>query len=443
MLETEDLSVPDYTPASPDGGAARLDADTPTQNDLDAIDAGLDAALQADEDPAFTRNIGDQGSGDDLQRNPDGTFAKAAEKQEAAPEPAAPAAAEDQKQAPAQEQQDPDIDPEIAAIQMPPNMSEKQQSNWRKLTSKLTESASQAKRYAAEVEELKRRVADQEKSQKLPEDYEELRRFRATFDLKNDPEFKAKYDGQINSLSESIYGLLKKHKAPDEIIKSIQEKGGPHKIPKAWWKSTIIDRLASTDDGFVDAQRINNALAGIEDAEAARESELEKSTTHQEEWLNERKKEAVQRIERDTEAINKYVDNITKDQPWARYQQVPEGATPEQIRKIQAHNARVDDLSNKFMSAMNATSAEERAAVGTAAVMSHVLVEQLRAEQATRSQIQKELEALRKENSALKQSGRVPKPTVQGQSAPKSSLSDRIKMNSSEAIDLGLDEAGA
>lgn len=434
--ETDDLTVPEYNAANPDGGAERLDADTPTQTDLDAIDAGLDAAGQTNEDPAFTRNVSES-DGQGAARNPDGTFAKVEEKpqetQAAQPDPNAAQA----------QQADPDLDPEIAAIQMPPNMSEKQQSNWRKLTSKLTESASTAKRYAAELEELKRRIAEQENSKQLPEDYEELKRFRSIFDLKNDPAFKSRHEEPIKNFSESIYDILKKNKAPEEIIKAIQDRGGPHKIEKAWWRKNIIERLESTDDGYVDAERLKKALVGLEDAEIAREKELEASSTKQQEWMQQRQQEAIQRITKDTEAINKYLENVTKEHAWARYQQAPPNATPEQLQKIQAHNARVDDLSAKFNSALNATVPEERAAVATAAVMSHLLVEQLRGEQASRTQLQKELDALRKENSLLKQSGKMPKSNVQGQQAPKSSLSERIKMDSSTAIDLGLEEAGA
>lgn len=432
MSIDDELSVPEYTPANPDGGAERLDADLPTQSDLDAIDAGLDAASEpVSDDTSFKRNVPEP---EEAGRNPDGTFAKQDK-------------AENPEQAPVENkqegQQDPEIDPEIAAIQMPPNMSEKQVSNWRKLTSKLTESASQAKKYAAEVEELKRRIEESEKAPKLPEDYDELKRFRSIFDLKNDPEFKARHDAPIRDLSENIYDLLKKHKAPDDIIKAIQDRGGPHKVEKAWWRKNIIDKLESTDDGYVDADRIRKALAGLEDAESAREKELSLSSTKQEEWMQQRQQEAIQRMTRDTEAINKYLENVTKEHAWARYQQVPSNATPDQIQKIQAHNARVDDLSSKFNSALNATMPEERAAVATAAVMSHLLVEQLRGEQTSKAQLQKELEALKKENSLLKQSGRMPKSSVQGQTAQKSTLSDRIKMDSSLAIDLGLEEAGS
>ena len=82
-------------------------------------------------------------------------------------------------------------------------------------------------------------------------------------------------------------------------------------------------------------------------------------------------------------------------------------------------------------------------AVAAAATLSHVITQQLRVEQQQREQMQAQIEKLMKENSALKSSGRIPKSTVSNQSSPKSSTSDRIKMSASDAIDLGLEEAGA
>lgn len=422
MPDTDDMTVPEPNVANYDGGAEKLDADKPTQNDLDMIDAALDAEERAAEGTeseggdAYSREVA-PAKQEPANRNPDGTFAS-------------------------NDQQQQDIDPEIAAIQMPPNMSEKQQSNWRKLTSKLTESASQAKQYAAEVELLRQRIAEQQQTQQLPEDYNELRQFRAIFDLKNDPGFKQKYDQPISNISEGIYGILRKHKASDEVIKSIQDAGGPGKVSPAWWKRNIIDKLAATDD-FVDARRLEGAIASIQDFETARERDLQMATQHQETWMQQRQQEYEQAAERDSNTINDYVEQITKEHPWARYQEIPKGATQEQIAQIEKHNAFVEDLSEKFVSALNPKSAQEKAAIASAAALSHVLVTQLRTEQSMRAEMFKKLDLLQKENSALKRSGKMPKSSVQGQSAPRSSLSDRIKMNSSDAIDIGLDEAGA
>lgn len=413
--DLDNESVPESTVANADGGAAKLDADPISQDISDQIDSALDAAegidspAQEESSEKYTREV-------------------------------APPAAEEPKEEVYQPKVE--IDPEIAAIQMPPNMSEKQQSNWRK----LTESASIAKKQAAEAEILRQRLAELEskqQEQKLPEDYDELRRFRSVFDMKNDPGFKEKYDKPLNQAAESIYGLLKKHKASDEVIKSIQDAGGPGKVSKGWWKQNAIDRLYATEDGFTDARRLENALVQIDDIESAREADLESATSNQEKWMQERQAEREQQYQQQSKSIGEYVENITKDRPQFRFQEVPEGATQAQIEKIQKHNAGVADLQAKFNSALYPNTPQEKAAVAAAATLSHVITQQLRAEQQSKAQLQAQLDKLTKENNALKSSGKIPKSTVSGQSSPKSSTSDRIKMNASDAIDLGLEEAGA
>lgn len=415
--DLDNESVPESTVANADGGAAKLDADPISQDLSDQIDSALDAA-EGIESP------------EPAQEEPSDKYTREV----------APPAAEEPKEEVYQPKVE--IDPEIAAIQMPPNMSEKQQSNWRK----LTESASIAKKQAAEAEILRQRLAELEakkQEQQIPPDYEELRRFRSVFDMKNDPAFKEKYDTPLNQASESIYSLLKKHKASDEVIKSIQDAGGPGKVSKAWWKQNAIDRLYATEDGFTDARRLENALVQIDDIEAARNADLESATSNQEKWMQEREAEREQRAAEESKLVNEYIDSITKDKPTFRFKEIPEGASQDQIEKIQAHNAGVADLQGKFQSALNPTNAKERAAVAAAATLSHVITQQLRIEQQAKAQMQAQIEKLMKENSALKASGRMPKSTVSTQTAPKSSTSDRIKMNASDAIDLGLEEAGA
>jgi hypothetical protein len=318
-------------------------------------------------------------------------------------------------------------------------MSEKQVSNWEK----LRKTATQYKKQAAEVEILRQKLAEAQTQQpQLPPDYEELRRFRTTFDLRSDPAFQAKYDKPIKDATESIYNLLKKHRAGDEVIKSIQEAGGPAKVSKSWWKKNAIDKLYQTEDGFTDARRLENALVQIDDTEAARQSDIEQSSLNQEEWVQQREAERQKSYEQESQHITSYMEDVTKNVPWARFQPIPPGATHEQADRVQRHNAGVQDLHDKFSSALYPQTPTERASVAAAATLSHVVTNQLRFEQGEKAKIQAELGKLQKELAALKSSGRMPKQSISGQPSKTSNLSDRLKMNSSAAIDMGLDEAG-
>lgn len=327
-----------------------------------------------------------------------------------------------------------EIDPEIAAIEQPRNLSEKNQSNWRK----LQETASTYKKQAEEAEALRQRIAQLEQAPaQTPQDYEELKKFRQIFDIKNDPEFQSKYSQPIETAKNNVYGILRKHGASDEVIASIEKAGGPDKINDEFWKNPAFGNLP-----FTDAEKLKRNLVDVADLREKQEQEIQYAAENADKILQEREQEKGQWYEKTVAEIDQELDNITKELPWARYAEAPANATPEQIQQVQAHNARVAELATKFEAALWPTTAKDRTNVAAAAVFSHVLSEQLRTEQTQKSALLEQVKKLTAENNALKSSSKMPKQTISNQSVNKpSSISDRIKMNAADAIDLGLDEA--
>jgi hypothetical protein len=333
-----------------------------------------------------------------------------------------------------QQEQRADIDPEIAAIEQPRNLSEKNQSNWRK----LQETASSYKKQAEEAEALRQKLQDfEQRPQAVPQDYEELKRFRQIFDIKNDPEFQSKYSRPIESAKQNIYGILRKHGASEDVITSIEKSGGPDKINDAFWKNPAFDNIP-----FTDVEKLKRNLVDVSDLRDKQDSEIQYAAENADKILQEREMEKGQWYEKTVTEIDQEIDTLTKELPWARYAEVPQGATPDQIQQIQNHNSRVSDLAGKFESALWPTTSKDRANVAAAAVFSHVLSDQLRTEQAQKSALLDQVKKLTAENNSLKSSSKLPKQSISTQSANKTnSMSDRIKMNASDAIDLGLDEA--
>jgi len=419
----EENYVPETNAVNRDGGAAKLDADPINQSSSDAFDSLLDsiesgADTTQDNSNQYTRNVQqdsstqqgfrDQNSGTNSRTAPD------------------------------------ELDPEIAAIQPPQGMSEKQMGNWESMRKSLSD----YKKQAAETSILKQRLEDlqtqaaQMQQPQLPPDYQEWRQRAAILDIQNDPSFRAKYDAPINESKGTIYSLLRKYDVPEESIKAIEEKGGPTKITEAWWKTQIIDKLQGLGK-FTDARRIENAMAQIEDVEAARDGELKQAKENSEQWLHQKEYEKYESAVRDWEDEQSYIEELTQNTPF-RFQEVPPSATPEQVQKIESHNATMQDLAGKYDSAKNARTPKEKAAVYAAAVYSHVLTRQLQFEQTARKQDADTIKKLMSENSALKGAGRAPRSNVNNSNArPSNNLSDRIKMSAGDAIDAGLDEAGA
>ena len=329
-----------------------------------------------------------------------------------------------------------EIDPEIAAIEQPRNLSESNQSNWKK----LQETASRFKKEAAEAEALRQRLVElEQRPSQAPADYDELKKFKQIFDLKNDPEFHTKYEAPLKEATESIYSILKKNGASEETIASIQKVGGPEKVSETWWKQNVIDKLSLTD-----AEKLKRNLVDVVDLNEKKEKEIIETANNAEKILEERKTEKLRWYQNEHTEINKEVEEITKEAPWARFREVPQNATPEQIEEVQKHNASVQDLAQKFNYALWPKNAAERTRVAAAAVLSHKLTEQLRLEQQMRNGLQTQLKKLEQENSQLKQAGRAPKASANVTSSKNTfNTSDRWKLNAGDAIDLGLDEAGA
>lgn len=327
---------------------------------------------------------------------------------------------------------EPELDPEIAAIERPRNLSEKNQSNWRK----LQETASNYKKQADEAAQLRQKLEEAQQQVKTPDDYEELRRFRAIFDIQNDPEFRSKFEKPISDAKENIYRILKANGASEEVIKSIEEAGGPDKIDSKWWKANAIDRLPLTE-----AERLKRNLVDVVELKEKQQFEIENATKNADQYYQQKAQQNEEWYHNTTNEIDTYMDQVTKDLPWARFKEPPSNATPDQIREVEQHNAAVGSLAEKFNSALWPTSAQDRANVAAAAVFSHVLTEQLRVEQASKVKMSEQLKKLTEENNRLKSAGKLPRQNVSAPNRVSNSLGDRLKMSSADAIDAGLDEA--
>ena len=425
-MEDTENTVPEITAANPDGGAENLNADPISPATHESIDSLLDEA---------ERETGVEPTNEPTQTHEDNSTLEELgnEPVQAPVEPSGEPVA--QPEAPAQPSQpEVQIDPEILAIEHPRNLSEKNQNNWRK----LQETASLYKSQAAEAEVLRQRLAEAEqRPTQTPADYEELKKFKQIFDIKNDPEFQSKYSQPIESAKQNIYNTMKKHGATDDVIASIEKAGGPDKIDDGWWRQTI-DKLP-----MIDQEKIKRGLGDVSDLKEKQDGEIKYAAEHGEEILAKRQNESKEWYQKETTEIDNYVDNITKEVPWARYKQFTGNETMEQVEQIKSHNNIVADLHQKFNSALWPQTAGERAAVAEAAVLSHQLTGQLRAEQESKAQLQAELARLSDENSRIKASGKMPKSSISTPASVKNNdMNSRIKMNASDAIDLGLDEAG-
>ena len=399
----------------------------------DATDAQIDDALDAA--LAETGELGDSGIQNEEPVIEPGETTQEEPQVPAEQQPQATPAEQIEK--PAEQTPQVEIDPEISAIEQPRNLSEKNQSNWRK----LQETASNYKRQAQEAEALRSKLQEYEAKPPLPQDYEDLRKFRAIFDIQSDPDFQDKYDKPISQAKEQIYSILKKHQAPDDLIQKIEAQGGPDKVNQEWWVNNVINKLPLTD-----AEKLKRGLVDVSDLQERRIAEVQKSAANAEQYDQQKNEAAVEWFSNQENEIFQYVQNKIAEHKadWAIKKEIPKDATPEQIKTIEAHNEMAGNVENLFVTALWPKTSQERADVAAAAAMSHLLSTQLMAEQTTRQKMQQQLKHLTEENTRLKGAGKMPKQNLATASSNKpTSANDRLKMSSLDAIDLGLEEAGA
>lgn len=408
--------VPESTVASVGGGAERLDSDGVSASDSALIDSMLDTAEAA--------------------LNP------VAEVKPAEAAPAPEAQFERQVETPPVETPptptviEPifNLDPSISEIESPRNLSEKNQSNWRKLQEVGNTAISKVRELEQQLQQL------QQSKPQTPADYEELRQFRAVHDIKNDPDFKSRYDVPITNAADSIYGILKKNGAPDSLIESMKAGGGPEKVPESWWQKEAIAKLP-----FLDAEKLKAGLLQVSDLREKQQKEIEDTGKNAEKFYAQKEEKTKQWFQEETQTVRQTLDEITKELPWARFQKEPENGTPEQIEKVKQHNAAVTELHRKFESALWPQTAQQRTAIAAAATFSHVLTEKVKGDQVIIANLQAENKKIADELSKLKSAGRAPKSNLSASSVSSKSPNtsgSRVNMNPSDAFDLGIEEAG-
>ena len=444
MQENENI-VQEPTAASGSYGAPSLDPDRLTDDVHASIDAALDQAeVETQPEQQLIRHSESYNENNYERITENNNSGNSSIPQESTPEPSQQAsftpvqdpiqdqsgnlAGDSLRQTEAKQIQ---IDPEILSIEQPRNLSEKNQNNWRKLQETATT-------YKQEAETLKQQL-QQSAQQAIPPDYEELKTFRKIFDIKNDPEFQSKYAQPIKEANESIVSILKQNGATDELIAGIEQAGGIEKVDKSWFAENILNKLP-----FDDKKMMEDNYVALKKLKQQQEGEIKNAAENGEKILAEKEEQAKGWYQNETTAIRDYVEEITKQAPWARYQEIPNDATQEQIERIQQHNQNVQKLEQKFNSALWPQNAQQRASITAAAVLSDKLTGDVQSMESKIASLDAQLKKVTEENNRLKGASRMPKQNVQTPNKAKNySVNDRIKMNASDAIDLGLDEAGS
>jgi hypothetical protein len=269
--------------------------------------------------------------------------------------------------------------------------------------------------------------------QDIARELEELRTFRRVFDTENDPEFRKQYEEKISSLDNDVLSILLKNGLPEETAKQIKQVG-IDKISPKWWEEAVLSKLS-----FVDRERIQKRLAERADTLEQRHKEIEKFQQDREVFVQRAQQERVEQFNKTEEAIYDHVDRLTENVPWARYQDIPDNATPEQAKQIEAHNGAVEELERQFVQALFPATPQARAEVAAAAVASTKLASSVQDLSTRLTDANTRADKLQKELEAIRAAGRPPSARQTGTRAPAASeRPDPLKMSDEDAIEQGL-----
>jgi len=417
-------------PVTSEGVPQELDlghVEPPTQDNMNSLDEAMRAAgiLDPGEEmpetsaaPLSDEKPADQPPADEPPVDEKPADEKPAE--EKAPEPSPEDVARELEQI--------DLD----AIQPPADISPRNLVNF----DKLRDVARHFKAQASRAAEMEQQLAEVQKNQaQLPEEVlnelTELRLMRKLWDTENDPEFKRQFDEQIGNIDNDVLAILRKNGLPEDTEKQLRQLGLDKVSPK-WWEDSVLNKLS-----FVDQERVRKRLADRADLSENRSKTIEKFQADREAYGQYLQNQQEQQQYQAEQQIFTHVDQMTEKVPWARYQEIPPGAKPDEAKRITEHNKTVEELETRFREALYPQTPQARAEVAAAAVASVKLAESV-TDLGSRLQAANErAEKAEKALEAVRAAGKAPS-ARQGGRKPATESADPNKLSDEDAIEVGL-----
>lgn len=231
---------------------------------------------------------------------------------------------------------------DLDAVVPPANLSQKNIVNFERLREVAKHHQAAANDYRTKFEQIQEQLKSVDG--KLPAEVEselkELRDFRKVFDIQNDAEFKSKYDSSIESNSNEMEILLKRHGMPDETIKAIKENGGFVGADMKYWENEVLASLEASDDPEDNraAVFIREKLRQNITLDYQKKIEIKRAAAGQSDYLQRKTESETKQKQADLGTMKQYLDSVLSQFPQVKLQEIPKGATPEQKLEIEESN---------------------------------------------------------------------------------------------------------
>lgn len=265
------------------------------------------------------------------------------------------------------------------------------------------------------------------------------------FDIESHPQFKEQYGSKMEKLETDIYGLLKQANMPDDKLKAFIDGKGVQSASLAWWKKEIIDPLKAEDD--VKFNELGVAIeARVDDFHKTNHDKKEaiaNASKTGSEFMNKRAEEYISQQKEEHNRMKTVLEQVQATYPYARLQEIPADATPEQRAQIEEDNAFYKESEQNFPLMLNPPTPEIRIQTVCMALAANRLAsENEKASKIMEAQHQR-VQALESELSKLKSVGRT---NNMGNAAPAVGSTpknaNKMGMKNEAAIEATMQEMG-
>lgn len=313
-----------------------------------------------------------------------------------APEPRVPAA-----DSPAQPAEAPD--PSLKAfdeVKLRPDASQKTKdtfANLKKIAYEQVQSERAAKQQLLkQLEELRSKPV--QPSNELPEEVktelENLRKYKAEFDIENDPEFKKQLESRVEprktSNYESIYDVLRSHSLPESEVKALKELSEADRVAAI---GDFVEKLPRMSKMKIEAKLLDNLNLDDEKGRAIAEAR-EKAAANRAQF-----REAPEKIRERTMSEVRAAAETHRTHDIFKRAEIAATVPPEDRKRLEAANAHAERLNKLYEEAVNDDSPKARAENAFGLVLAHHFKAQLDAAQAEKAKLASELAEIKKRGS--------------------------------------------
>lgn len=263
--------------------------------------------------------------------------------------------------------------------------------------------------YEAKLAEAEKRSSSPTVPEEIEKELADLRAFKATFDLENDPAFKQQIEAKVEPRKaanyEAIYGVLKSHSLPESELKVLKEMNEAERITAI---GDLLDKLPRGQSRLkIEAKLMENLNLDDERERAIQEAREKAAKTRQEFRLAPEKQR-----EETLAAVRAEAEKYRANSVFKKADITPQ-TPPEEKKRLEAQNETVDKIAKLFDEVIADDSPAARAEAAFGLALAHHFKAQLDAAVEGKRKLEAQLADIKKRGD-LRSLGKItnaPAPT--------------------------------